>query len=68
MKLTMIRNPRPPAAQRALYDNYDNQVLDPHGTTGQGCPVNVLMFDGHVKIAYVQRLATITNYNGFYEP
>ena len=68
MKLTMIRNPRSPAAQRALYDNYDNQVLNPHGQTSLGCPVNELKFDGHVKVCYVQRLTSITNYIGFTEP
>ena len=65
-RLSTIRNA---AAQRAFYDNYDNDVLDPHGTTGAGCPINELKFDGHVKVSYVKRIAGVsTNVIGYNEP
>ena len=64
-KLSWVKNA---AAQRSLYDNYDNQVLDPHGTTSAGCPINELKFDGHVKISYVVRKPSGTNVIGYNEP
>ena len=58
-----------PSTLRALYDNYDNDVLEPHGKTSAGCPVSELKFDGHVKTSYVlRRVGISTNYIGNKDP
>ena len=68
MKLSLIPNP---ALVYALYDNYDNQVPNPHGKSSIGNPINMLKFDGHVKTAYIKPYGTGgTNFTtiGFLEP
>ena len=58
-----------PSTLRALYDNYDNDVLEPHGKTSAGCPISELKFDGHVKTSYVlRRVGISTNYIGNKDP
>ena len=58
-----------PATLRALYDNYDNDVPEPHGKTSAGCPISELKFDGHVKTSYVLRIGGVsTNVIGYKDP
>lgn len=64
MKMAWIPNP---AAAKCIYDNYDNQVNAPHGKTSQGNIVNMLKFDGHVRMCYANTNPP-AKYVGFNEP
>ena len=64
MKLAWIPNP---AAAKCLHDNYDNTVNAPHGKTVQGNIVNMLKFDGHIKMCYANTNPP-AKYIGFTEP
>jgi len=65
IKLTAVPAP---ANQQAFYDNYDNNVPEPHGRTSAGAPINMVKFDGHTKICFVIRTAVSTNVAGYRDP
>jgi len=65
IKLTSVPTP---ANQQAFYDNYDNNVPEPHGKTSAGAPINMVKFDGHTKICYVIRTPVSTNVSGYRDP